>query len=252
VRATPTPVQKWALDTLGHLAPLLRLMRCEVLRVVNTVNEDRRASQTTFLAGPGVVPPGLRTLLDYATCQFVGGWLRDPDDEAAVDFDTLSGLVDVHRHGEGNYGNRTATYWVAGMALADPPRFAQPLGPLFTGTLEAGGQAVLADWFEEQSDEWAVLADLLRTWQPYTPNSHTYCRDFQYAHTSPDTACWQFTVWEVEREANGENGEWVIGLGVFGPDGLERAWHFASPKSLENECREQLWRLFPTPPGGDE
>ncbi len=248
MRATPTPRQRYALDTLGYVAPLLRLMRCEVMRVVYTVTAARRADQTTLLIGPGRLPPGLRTSLDLAVYQFVGQWLNEPGDEAAVNFDTVTGLVDVHRHGDYTYPNAAVNFWVSSVALADPPRFAQSLAPLFTGTLAADGAAVLADWFEEQSADWSVLANLLRTWRPYTANSHTYCRDFQYVQTSPDTACWQFTVWEVEREATGENGEWVIGLGAFGPDGLERAWHFTPPKSLAPESRDQLWSLFPAPP----
>jgi hypothetical protein len=248
VRATPTPRQQWALETLGYLAPLLRLMRCEVLRVVYTVNDHRNVLRTTFLAGPGEVPPGLPTLLDVAAHQFVEVWLRNPDDEAAVNFDTVTGLVDVHRHGDYTYPNAAITFWVPELPFTDPPRFAQPLGPLFTGTLESGGAAVLADWFDEQPGDWGALATVLRGWPVFTPTSHANCRDFRYAHTSPDTACWLFRELVDWPAADGEKDDWVIGLGVFGPDGLERAWHFSEPKSLDAEFYDQFWGLFPAPP----
>jgi hypothetical protein len=219
-----------------------------VARVVWTVQLNGERETSSFLLGPGHRPPGLGNLIAHATLSLTSHWLRNPDDEAAVNFDTVTGLVDVHRHGEGDYGNRTATYWVSGLALADPPQFAQPLGPLFTGTLESGGAPVLADWFEEKPDDWAVLATVLRSWPDFTPNPSAHVRNFQYVHTSPNTACWQFGIWDDRTAVDGEDELWVIGLGVFGPDGLERAWHFSARRSDATVSYDQFWSLFPAPP----
>jgi hypothetical protein len=245
VRATPTPRQQWALETLGYLAPLLRLMRCEVLRAVYTTNEARGTEQTTFLAGPGDVPLGARPLIDTVTHLLVGGWLRDPGDEAAVNFDTASGLIDAHRHYQPTYTN---VQFRVPDGSPDRPRFAQPLGPLFTGTLDAGGAAVLADWFDEQSADWSAFAAAVRTWMDFIPTANVHIRHYRYAVTSPDTACWLFRAWEDWRAVNERAEAWVIGLGVFGPDGLERMWHLTAPPSDDPEFHDQLWDLFPAPP----
>lgn len=249
MRATPTPRQQWALDTLGYVAPLLRLMRCEVLRAVYAVNDNRNVLHTAFLAGPGEMPPGLRPLLDFATNQFVEGWLRNPDDEAAVNFDTVTGLVDVHRHGDYTYPNAAINFWVPELAFTDPPRFEQQLGPLFIGTLESGGAAVLADWFEEQSDDWGALATVLREWPAFTPTAHSQLTDFHYTHTSADTACWFCRESRDWREMPAETDGVLVGLGVFGPDGLQRAWHFSVPTLIDPAFGDQLWSLFPELPG---
>lgn len=247
MRATPTPAQRHSLATLGYVAPLLRLMRCEVMRVVWTVSESGGRETSSFLLGPGAPPHGLRHLLAHATLDLTAHWLRDPDDEVAVNYDSFTGMVDVHRHGGHGYPNATSTFWIADIALLEPPAFAQPLGPLFVGTLEAGGAAVLADWFEEQPADWSLLAATLRTWSAFSPPRYSRVRDFRFTHTSPDAACWLFRARE-DRDAFEEYEVWVLGLGVFGPDGLERAWHFTAPKSDDPVFADQFWSLFPAPP----
>lgn len=248
MRATPTPRQRHALDTLGYVAPLLRLMRCEVARVVWTMSVGGGLGPSSFLLGPGGAPPGLWRLVADATFALTAHWLADRGDEVAVNFDTATGMVDIHRHGDHAYPNATSTYWIADIALLDPPPFAQRLGPLFTGTLDVGGAAVLADWFEEQPGSWETLAGVLRTReQPHLPSPFDV-HGFQYAYTSPDTACWQFRAWDEWELAGVKNEAWVLGLGVFGPDGLERAWHFLEPESLDPAFAEQFWRLCPAPP----
>lgn len=248
MRANPTPQQRRALDTLGYFAPLLRLMRCEVARVVWTVGQDRHRRTSAVLLGPGHIPPGIRDEIVGAALGLVAHWLVAPEDEAAVNFDTVSGLVDVHRHNQPGY--TSIQFWVDLWDGDHPPRFTQPLAPLLTGTLTTGGEAVLADWFDEQTEDWSTLATVLRTWGSFTLRTGHHVDGFRFIHTSPDTACWPFRVGDEWTTVDGENEVWVVGLGVFGPEGLERAWHFSSTKPLDPVFAAQFWALCPAPPRG--
>lgn len=241
----PTPQQRRALDSLAYLAPLLRQMRCEVARVVWSVGTGRERSAASMLLGPGNAPPGVRREMADATLTLLNDWLTDPQDEAAVNFDTHTGLVDLHRHGDHTYPNAAKTFWISGMASTGPSKFAQPLAPLLTGTLSTGGAAVLADWFDEQRGDWEPLTTALRTWGSFTPTAGEHTNGFHYALLSPDAALWQFRVWDDWTAVDGESEEWVVGLGVFGPEGLERAWHFSRPKPLDPAFSRQFWKLFP-------
>lgn len=247
VQDAPTAGQQSALETLRYAAPLLRLLRCEVVYAQITV--DARLTQGgTLTLGDGGSPIGVRrspvgvkNLLSHALWSLVPpGWLIVPDSVVTVTYRPASGLVAVH-HPDGRVHP-----WRVDRGH-EHPLFARDLGPLLLGTLDSGGAGVLADWIDDHTGELSAVTAGLRDCVPYTHDRSAQVGRFRYVQLGTDAVCWAFLTGRIMGHLYSKMAAGAFGFGLFGPDGLTREWYFTLPPPAALTFRERVWATFPAP-----
>lgn len=245
--APPTAGQRSALETLRYAAPLLRLLRCEVVYAQITV-DTRLTQRGTLTLGDGGSPigvkrspMGVKNLLSHALWSLVpSGWLLVPESVVTVSYRPASGLVAVH-HPDG----RIHAWRVDN--TDEPPLFAQELNPLLLGTLDSGGAGVLADWIDDHTGELSAVTTSLRDCVSYTHDPSRHVGHFRYVQLGTDTAFWAFLTGRVTGHLYSKPSAGSFGFGLFGPDGLTREWYFTLPPEAATTFRERVWATLPAP-----
>jgi hypothetical protein len=233
---------------LRCLAPFLLALRVEVVRTVLTATGPPafglpQASGQLF-SGDVTLPAGVTADLSAAFLRVVpADWLRRDAEEAAVNFDVVSGLVDVRRHGPAaGYEYLYLPDWPTDA----PPPFPDELEAVIRGTLPAGGAGVLADWIDDRTGTLAGYTAALRFGHPCEPTWPTG----GYANFRGVAASTNAVLWVVDGSADQfllPGGDYfsLAGAAVIAPDGTRREWNYRLELTDAVRVGRLNWDAFP-------